>query len=722
MPENAEENDLNRKVDSVLALMNLEDKIGQMSQLSGVGELTGPVTENHSYLEAVRTGQVGSMLNINGVEYTRKLQEITLNETRLGIPLLFGYDVIHGYKTIFPVPLAEACSWDLSIIEKSASVAASEAAAAGQHWTFAPMVDIARDPRWGRIMEGAGEDTYLGGLIAAARVRGFQGSDLSANHTVAACAKHYAAYGAAEGGRDYNTTDMSERTLREVYLPPFKTSADEGVATFMAAFNEISGIPATGNVFLKNILRKEWNYDGMVVSDWNSVGELIPHGIAKNREEAALLSMFGGVDMDMQGGIYATELLELVRQGLVHESMIDDAVRKILRLKFMLGLFEDPFRYCDEQREQEVILCEKHREIARDVARKSIVLLKNEGKTLPLDRNMRSIAVIGPLADDSDNILGGWRARGEPTDAVSVLQAVKTSVGSNTRIMYARGCSINGTDASGFKEAVATAKKADVVVMVVGESADMSGEAHNRSELDLPGIQSELIMEVCKTGKLVIMVLMNGRPLAFPSEAEAVDAILETWFLGTEAGNAIADVLFGNYNPSGKLVATFPYATGQVPIYYNHKNTGRPGKNDNNFNSKYLDAPVEPLFPFGYGLSYTEFTYSRLRLSSDTITGNETLRVSITIRNTGDYAGEEVVQLYLRDRFASVTRPVKELKAFEKIYLKPGEEREVNFNINREMLSFYSFHMKWMAEPGEFWVMVGTNSAEFMQEKFTLNP
>lgn len=714
------ETELNNKVDSVLALMTLEEKIGQMSQRSGVGELTGPVTDSHSYLDDIKNGRVGSMLNIVGVDYTRQLQELTLNETRLGIPLVFGYDVIHGYKTIFPVPIAEACSWDLEIIEISASVAAREAAAAGQHWTFAPMVDIARDPRWGRIMEGAGEDTYLGSLIAEARVRGFQGEDLASASTVAACAKHYAAYGAAEGGRDYNTTDMSERTLREVYLPPFKATVNAGVATFMTAFNEISGIPASGSRQLDYILRNEWGFNGMVVSDWNSVGELIPHGVASNKEEAAILAMRGGVDMDMQGYVYNEVLLKLVQQGVISEDMIDESVRNILRLKFQLGIFDDPYRYCNEQREQEVLLNDENRYAAREVARKSIVLLKNENQLLPLKKNIRTLAVMGPLADDQDNILGEWRARGQAEDAISLLTGIKSKVGSRTRVLYAKGCNIDDNDKSGFRQAITTAKRADVILLAVGESAGMSGEAHCRSSIGLPGVQLDLVKEIYKTGKPIVLVLTNGRPMAISWEDEHLPAILETWQLGTEAGNAIADVIFGDYNPSGKLVATFPRTTGQVPVYYNHKNTGRPGTNDHRYNSKYIDIPVEPLYPFGYGLSYTEFQYSRLRINADTISMQDTLTVNITVRNRGNYAGEEVVQLYLRDLFASITRPVKELKGFQKIYLEPGEEREVLFAIDKSMLEFYDINMHWKAEPGVFHVMVGTNSADYLQQEFVL--
>ena len=711
---------LERKVDSVLSLMTLEEKIGQMSQLSGVDENTGPVTEKNSYLEAIRQGKVGSMLNINGVEYTRQIQEMSLQESRLGIPMLFGYDVIHGYKTIFPVPLGEACSWDLEVIERSARVAATEASAAGQHWTFAPMVDIARDPRWGRIMEGAGEDPYLGSLIARARVHGFQGDDLSAPNTIAACAKHYAAYGAAEGGRDYNTTDMSERTLREIYLPPFKAAVDAGVATFMTAFNEINGVPASANQLLRYILRDEWHFNGMIVSDWNSVYELIPHGFAENKQEAAILAMRGGVDMDMQGHVYSDVLMKLVEDGKVTIEQIDHAVKNILRLKFQLGLFDDPFRYCNEQREAEMILTEEHRQAARDMGRKSIVLLKNNNQLLPLSKSIKILAVIGPLTDDHDNILGGWRALGNPADAISLLDGIRDAIDPKTKLLFEKGCDIDSDDRTGFTKAVAAAKKADIIILAVGESADMSGEAHCRSDIGLPGVQPELIKEIYKTGKPVAMVLMNGRPLAIPWEAENIPAILETWQPGTEAGHSISDVLFGDYNPSGKLVATFPRATGQIPIYYNHKNTGRPATNDRRFNSKYIDLPIEPLFPFGFGLSYTTFFYTDLELSNDTLHMNDTLRISVEVTNTGNYSGEEVVQLYIRDHFGSVTRPVKELKGFQKIKLTAGETKTVTFLLTSAQLAFYDDRMQYRAEPGDFSVMVGTSSAEYLEEEFVL--
>jgi beta-glucosidase len=714
--------EIDHKVDSVLSLMTIEEKIGQMSQLAGVGELTGPIAGNgkHKYIDAVKNGNVGSMLNINGVEYTRRLQEITLTETRLGIPLLFGYDVIHGYKTIFPIPLAEACSWDLKVIEKSARVAAIEASAAGQHWTFAPMVDIARDPRWGRIAEGAGEDTYLGCLIAKARVKGFQGDDLADPSTIAACTKHYAAYGAAEGGRDYNTTDMSYRTLAELYLPPFKATVDARAATFMFAFNELNGVPASSNEMLGKILRNEWNFNGLVVSDWNSLGELIPHGIAADKKDAAFLGMKATIDMDMQGNVYSECLVDLVKQGKISENQIDEAVRHILKLKFQLGLFDDPYRYCDENREKQLLLCPEHRQIARETAKKSIVLLKNENNLLPLKTDIKSIAVIGPLADNSKDILGCWKGRGDTLDAVGLLKGIRNRNLEKTKIYYSKGCNIVGENKSGFSEAVRIAKKADIVILAMGESANMSGEARSRSFLGLPGIQLDLIKEIQKTGKPVILVLMNGRPLAIPWESENLDCILEAWFGGTEAGNAIADVLFGDYNPSGKLVASFPYTTGQVPVYYNHKNTGRPARPSEGYSSKYIDAPIESLFPFGFGLSYTNFDYSGVTLSKTEMDHSDTSIVSVTVKNSGQYDGEEVVQLYIQDLKGSVTRPISELKGFEKIQLKVGEEKQVNFYITKGLLSFYDIDMNFIAEPGDFKIMVGTNSAKYQETKLTL--
>ncbi len=709
---------LDAKVDSLLSLMTLEEKIGQMSQLSGDGEVTGPVDTSTSYVAEVKKGRVGSLLNINGVEYTRRMQKLAIEHSRLKIPLIFGYDVIHGYKTIFPVPLGEAASWDLDAMESSARIAAKEASAAGQHWTFAPMVDVSRDARWGRVMEGAGEDTYYGQLVAKSRVRGFQGKDLSDVNTIAACAKHYAGYGLAEGGKDYNTTEISDRTLREYILPPFKACIDENVATFMTAFNDLNGVPASGNKKLGDILRQEWAYDGMVVSDWNSIGEMMEHGIAEDEKEAALLALDAGIDMDMEGNVYSEELMALVKNGQISEEQINNAARRILKLKFELGLFEDPFRYCNTDREEENILTNENREIARDVARKSIVLLKNNNSLLPLKDFSGSIALIGPLANNKDDILGTWRARGSAENGVSILEGLKKRY-PDTKIVFSKGCEIDSTDKSGFKEAKKAATAADVVLLALGESADMSGEAHSRAHLDLPGVQLDLIKELKETGKPIVLVLMNGRPLAIPEAVDLSDAVLETWLLGTEAGNAIADVISGDFVPSGKLPVTFPHTTGQAPIYYNHKRTGRPGT-EKIYTSKYDDAPLTPLFPFGFGLSYTTFEYSDLELSKNKIGFDEELKISVNIRNSGNYSADEVAQLYICDKHGNVTRPVKELKGFKKVFIPKGETKKVEFTITADDLAFWDRDMNFSAEPGFFKIMVGKNSVEFLEEEFEL--
>jgi beta-glucosidase len=715
-----EEKEITRKIDSVLSMMTLEEKVGQLMQITGFGEFTGPVSDDHNYLDPLKNGRIGSMLNVNGAAYTRKLQQVAVEETRLGIPLIFGYDVIHGYRTIFPVPLAETASWDMELIETSARIAATEAAAAGQHWTFAPMVDIARDPRWGRIMEGAGEDPYLGSLVAAARVKGFQGNDLTAPNTIVACAKHFAAYGAAMAGKDYNTVDISSHTLHEIYLPPFKAAVDAGVETFMSSFNEINGVPATANRYiLTDLLKKEWQFRGFIVSDWSSIRELIPHGVAKNDYEAGYLAMNAGVDMDMMGLIYDPQLFQLLDEGKVTQTRLDDAVRRILRVKFKLGLFDDPYRYCNEEREREVILSEEHLEIARDVARKSIVLLKNENNLLPLNPDrVNTIALVGPMADTQFDLIGEWSARGNPEEAASLLVGLTSSLEGKTKIIHARGCNITGEDKNGFPEAIRAARAADVVIAAVGESKFMSGEALCRSDIGLPGVQKELLIELQKTGKPIVVVLMNGRPLAIPWVKENVPAILETWFLGTQAGPAITDVLLGKYNPSGKLPVTFPVSVGQIPIFYSHKNTGRPPIPGIRWNSKYLDIPVEPLFPFGYGLSYTTFEYSELTLSDTTLVPDGELTVEVTVKNTGDVDGEEIIQLYIRDLVGSVTRPVLELKGFSKERIAPGESVTVQFSLTEEDLKFYDINMELTAEPGDFEVFIGPNSADLKKATF----
>lgn len=708
-----------KEVDSVLSLMTLEEKIGQLAQLSGDGEVTGPVTLNNSYQDAIRKGEVGSMLNTNSASYTRKIQKIAVEESRLGIPLIFGYDVIHGYKTIFPVPLGESASWDLEAIEKSARVAAIEAAAAGQHWTFAPTVDIARDPRWGRIMEGAGEDPFLGSAVAKARIKGFQGNDLSKENTLLACAKHFVAYGATRAGREYNTVDMSKRMLYEVYLPPFKAAKQAGVATFMTSFNEFNGVPVTGSKKLvKEIIRDDWSYDGYIVSDWASVMEQTIHGSAKDAKEAAYYSINATVDMDMEGKAYVPNLNKLIDEGKISEKQIDAAVRRILHKKFELGLFDDPYRYCDEEREKEVTLTQEHRDAARDVARKSMVLLKNENNVLPFGKDVKKVAVIGPLADARNEMIGTWSAKGEGKDAVSLLEGLRNAL-PEADINFVKACEVTGDDKSGFDKAIKAAKEADIVIAAVGEEAMMSGEAHSRLDIKIPGVQEELVLELSKLEKPLAVVLFNGRPLVITEVAEKAPAILESWLPGTEAGNAIADVLFGDYNPSGKLTATFPYALGQVPIFYSHKHTGRP-ETEAHYTSKYIDGPNEPLYPFGYGLSYTTFDYSNLKLSTKKLSKGETLTVSVNIKNTGEYDGEEVVQLYIRDLVGSVTRPVKELKGFEKVSLKAGEEKTITFKLNTEDLAFYNREWEWTTKPGKFHVFVGGNSKDTLKAEFSL--
>jgi beta-glucosidase len=698
---------IERRINALLARMTLEEKLGQLQQLDG--EANGNFRPEHRDL--VRKGLLGSTLNVRGVRRTNELQRIAMEESRLKIPLIFGFDVIHGYRTIFPVPLGEASSWDTSAAERSASIAAMEARAAGVHWTFAPMLDIARDARWGRIVEGAGEDPYLGALMARARVRGFQGQGYSAPDKVLACAKHWVAYGAAEAGRDYNTTDMSERTLREIYFPPFKAAVAEGVGTFMSAFNDLNGVPSSANPFtLTKVLRGEWKFDGFVVSDYTSVEELIKHGLAANESEAARLALGAGVDMEMVSRLYNKHGAELLKSNKLSQAAIDEAVRRILRIKFRLGLFEHPF--ADEARERTVILSPQNLVAAREIAARSMVLLKNERETLPLSKDMKSIAIIGPLADDQQDMLGSWTGDGNTADAVTLLAGIKAKVSPATKINYAKGCDVGGDSTEGFDEAVRAARKSDVAIIAVGESADMSGEASSRSSLDLPGRQLDLVKAVQATNKPVIIVLMNGRPLTINWLAENTPAILETWFAGTQAGNAIADVLFGDVNPGGKLPVTFPRNVGQEPLYYNHMSTGRPPDANNKYTSKYLDVSWTPLFPFGYGLSYTQFHLSNLQLSARRISPNGRLTASVEVENTGKRAGDEVVQLYIRDVAASVTRPVKELKGFQKITLRPGEKRRIEFTLAPEHLGFYNREMRFVVEPGEFKVMVGNSSAD----------
>jgi beta-glucosidase len=692
--------------------MTLAEKLGQLQQLDG--EANGNLRPEH--LELVRQGLLGSTLNVRGAAKTNQLQRVAVTESRLKIPMIFGFDVIHGYRTVFPIPLGEAASWDPAGAERAAAIAARESRAAGVHWTFAPMVDIARDPRWGRIAEGSGEDPYLGAAMARARVRGFQGNDYSADDKVVATAKHWVAYGAAEAGRDYNTTDVSERNLREVYFPPFKAAVDAGVGTFMSAFNDLNGVPTSGNSFtLTKVLRGEWKFDGFVVSDYTSVEELMKHGVAANGSEAAREAINAGVDMEMVSRLYNKHGGDLIKSGQVSPRTIDEAVRRILRIKFRLGLFDKP--YTDEAREGAAIFSSANVAAARELAARSMVLLKNEHNALPLNKTVRSIALIGPLADSRNDMLGSWTGDGHPEDAVTLLQGLRSKV-PQAKVNYAKGCDVWCEKTDDFDDAVKAARGSDVVIIAVGESADMSGEAASRSSLDLPGRQLDLVKAVQATGKPVVVVLMNGRPLTINWIAEHTPAILETWFAGTQAGNAIADVLFGDVNPGGKLPVTFPRTVGQVPIYYNHMNTGRPPDERQKYTSKYLDVPWTPLFPFGYGLSYTQFKITNLKLSAQSIRPQGTVKVSVDVENVGQRAGDEVVQLYIRDVAASVTRAVKELRGFQRVTLQPGEKRRIEFTLGPKELGFYNRSMSFVVEPGEFMVMAGSNSEDLIEAKF----
>ena len=724
---------IDQKVDSVLKLMTLDEKVGQMNQYNGDWDATGPITNDGDKQNQIRKGMVGSMLNVTGVEHTTQLQKIAM-QSRLKIPLLFGQDIIHGYRTTFPIPLAEAASWDLKAIQLSARIAATEAAASGVHWTFAPMVDIARDPRWGRVMEGAGEDPYLGSLIATARVKGFQGKGLGNTDAIMACAKHFAAYGAAIGGRDYNAVDMSLNTLWDIYLPPFKAAAEAGAATFMNSFNTLNGIPATGSAYLqRDILKGMWNFKGFVVSDWNSIGEMIPHGFAKDNYDASFKAIIAGNDMDMESRSYIKNLARLVKDGKVKIQLVNDAVRRILKKKFEMGLFDDPFKFSNKEREQQQWNNKQNLEAEKLMAEKSIVLLKNAvpqggiNQLLPLNKTNvqgKTIALIGPFIKGVRDNLGFWSYTWPDDSAriISVWEGMKNKVGGAANLVYAKGCNINDTSHAGFNEAIETAMKADVVIMNVGEAADMSGEAKSRSNIHLPGVQEELIKAIYATGKPVIVMINAGRPLIFNWTADHVPAIVYTWWLGTEAGAAIADVLFGDYNPSGKLPMSFPRAEGQIPIYYNHFSTGRPAKNDSDLNyvSSYIDLPNSPKFAFGYGLSYSTFSYSDIKLSAARFRPGQALTASVVVTNSGKYDGKETVQLYIRDMVGSVVRPVKELKGFQQIFLKAGESKTITFNITTDDLKFYNNDLKYVYEPGDFKLFIGTNCDDVKEADFTL--
>ena len=706
--------DIERKVNALIAKMTLAEKLGQLQILDG--EANGNSRPEH--FELVKNGLLGSTLNVRGAVKVNELQREAM-KSRLKIPHLFAFDVIHGYRTIFPVPLGEAATFDIKLAELSAYIAAKESRAAGVAWTFAPMVDIARDPRWGRIVEGAGEDTFLGAEFARARVLGFQGKDYSANDRVVACAKHWVGYGAAFGGRDYNTTDISENTLYNIYFPPFKAAKDAGVGTFMSAFNDLNGVPTSGNRWtLTEVLRGQWKFDGFVVSDYTAVMELLKHGYAKDEADAAQLALNAGVDMEMVSRFYNQTGAELVKDKRLSMPTIDEAVRRILRIKFRLGLFDKPFT--DESLEGKTLLTAENRKTAREIANKSFVLLKNDKETLPISKNIKSVAVIGALADNQRIMNGSWAGDGRDEDAVTVLQGVKNKLGNNAKINYAKGCEIACENFDDFQDAVNAATDSDFTILVVGEDAGMSGEASSRSVLDLPGKQLDLVKAIHSIGKPYAVVLMNGRPLTINWLAEMSPAILETWFAGTEGGNAIADTLFGDANPGGKLPVTFPRSVGQIPIFYNHRNTGRPFEAENKYTSKYLDIPNTPLYPFGYGLSYTNFRLQNLRLSAKQIRPDGSLNVMVDVENTGKKTGDEVVQLYLRDLVASISPAVRELKGFQRITLKSGEKKTVTFTLKPEHLGFYNAQMKFVVEPGDFKVYVGDSSLDGLEGDFVV--
>jgi beta-glucosidase len=714
----------NEFITELMGKMTTDEKIAQLVQFTADGTVTGPKSGSN-FINEIKKGNVGSILNATNVKYTRQIQEVNLASSRLKIPLLFGYDVIHGYRTIFPITLGETASWDLEIAKKASEVAAAEAAASGVHWTFAPMVDIARDPRWGRVSEGAGEDTYLGSKMAFARVKGFQGNSLKDINTILACTKHFAAYGAAEAGRDYNTVDMSERLLRETYLPPFKATVDAGVATFMTSFNEIAGVPSTGNKWLVNgILKNEWGFNGFVVTDYTGINEMIPHGYAKDEQHAGELSLTAGVDMDMVGGVFMKYTKKNLEEGKVTQSQIDDACRRILEAKYDLGLFEDPYRYNDEKREKATIYKKEYLDAALNAANKSMVLLKNSNNVLPLKREQK-VAFVGPLVSDEYNIIGSWAATGDRGGyAVSVEEGVNHLVSDKSKVSFNKGVEIKDIKRDNMQAAINAAKNADVIVAVMGEFENQTGEAASQVDINLPGIQKEFLAELKKLGKPVVLVLLNGRPLTLSWENENMDAILEAWFPGTMGGDAIAQTLYGVNVPGGKLPMTFPRSVGQVPIYYNHKNTGRPylGATDpeQKYKSRYTDSDNSPLYPFGYGLSYTTFSYSNLKLSTQKLSPNGKVTVTVDVKNTGNFDGEEVVQLYVRDLVGSVTRPVRELKGFNKLLIKKAETKTVTFDISPDDLRFYDINMKFVAEPGDFEVYVGGNSNADLKGTFEL--
>ena len=737
---NAQDSKMNAFVSNLMGKMTPEEKIGQLNLLTPGGAVTGSVVSK-DVDEKIKKGLVGGLFGITGPDKVRQAQDIAMKNSRLHIPLKFGLDVIHGHKTIFPIPLGLSCSWDMPLIEKAARIAATEASADGLDWVFSPMVDIARDPRWGRISEGSGEDPYLGSLVAKAMVKGYQGDGLSKDNTVMACVKHFALYGASEAGREYNTVDMSRVKMYQYYLSPYKAAIDAGVGSVMSSFNEIDGIPATGNRWLlTDLLRRQWGFKGLVVSDYTSLNEMTAHGMG-DLQTVSALALKAGLDMDMVGEGYLTTLKKSLKEGKAGQQDIDRACRRVLEAKYKLGLFEDPYRRMDMQRANREILSEDNRKAGRNFAAHSFVLLKNSQQTLPLKQS-GTLALVGPLASNQRNMLGTWAVSGDWNKSVTVMEGIKNLAGDKVNIIYAKGANLSDDTAFAkrvnvfgpeietdlrspeamIQEAVAAANKSDVVVAVVGEAADMTGESSSRSEINIPESQENLLKALVKTGKPLVLVLFNGRPLTLTWENDHAHAILDVWFGGTEAGNAIADVLFGNYNPSGKLTATFPRNTGQIPLYYNHKNTGRPydGSGFPKFKSNYLDVSNDPLFPFGFGLSYTQFRYSELSLSKKEIKPAEKLQIKVTVTNTGDYDGEETAQLYIRDLVGSLTQPVKELKGFQKVFLKKGESRELVFTLGASDLMFFNNELKYLYEPGDFEVFVGTSSEEVKKAAFTL--
>ena len=730
-------------IDVLMKKMTLEEKLGQLNLPAGAGDIVTGAAASSDIVKKIQDGKVGGLFNIKSVTKIKAIQKVAVEESRLKIPLIFGMDVIHGYQTTFPIPLGMSCIWDMSLVEKAARVAAQEASADGICWTFSPMVDISRDPRWGRISEGNGEDAYLGSRIAAAMVKGYQGNDLSKNNTIMACVKHYAMYGAAEAGRDYNTTDMSRIRMYNEYLPPYKAAVDAGVGSIMASFNEVDGVPASANKFLMtDVLRTQWGFKGFVVTDYTGINEMTDHGLG-DLQKVSSLALNAGVDMDMVGEGFLSTLQKSLTEKKVTMKQIDVACRLVLEAKYKLGLFADPYKYCNEERAKTEIFTPANRKVARSIATESFVLLKNKNNLLPIKKT-GTIALIGPLADGKENMSGTWSVATDMSTPISVLQGLKNALGSNAKVLYAKGSNLDADslleehatmfgktlhrDARSneviLKEALEVAAQSDVIVAALGESAEMSGEAASRSDISIPKIQQELLEALLKTGKPVVLVLFTGRPLTLKWENEHVPAILNVWFSGTEAGDAIADVLFGDVNPSGKLSTTFPQNVGQIPLYYNHKNTGRPlpeGKWFQKYRSNYLDVSNDPLYPFGYGLSYTNFSYSDISLSSNTIKGTQSIKATVTVTNTGSVSGKEVVQLYTRQLVGTTTHPVKELKGFQKIELKAGESKTVSFNIAASDLKFYNSDLKYVAEPGNFKLFIGGNSRDVKQTDFKLS-